>query len=127
MNLLKKKKSNGFSLIEVMIAILVFSVGLLGVAQIMIIVINSNVFARNLTTATALAQDRLENIYRLGYVNANTSTGTEEYGSIPNFTPYKRVTSVFFDSPDVGMKTATITVSWSGNKHSVTLSTIFVE
>ncbi len=110
-----------------MIAIVVFSVGLLGIAQSLVVVINTNLTARQITTATTLAQARMEDVHRMGYVDADTATGTEAYGSMSNFEAYKRVTAIAPDTPDAGMKTATITVSWKGDNRSFSLSTILTE
>ena len=53
----------GFTLTEVMISIVVFSVGLLGIAQSLVVVINTNLTARQITTATRpTARDRKSRI-----------------------------------------------------------------
>lgn len=117
----------GFTLTEVMIAIVVFSIGLLGIAQTLVVVIHTNLAARQITTATILAQATLEDIQRLGYVAADSAAATSDYGSIPNFEAYKRVTTISSNTPDIGMKTATITVSWKGDQRSLSLSTILTE
>jgi type IV pilus assembly protein PilV len=117
----------GFTLTEVMIAIVVFSVGLLGAAQVNIGVIHSNRFSKQLAVATTLAQDQIERIKRLGYASASTAAGTEAYGSIANHTAFRRVTTVSANTPATGMHTATVTVFWDSNARSVTLSTILGE
>lgn len=119
--------NRGFTLTEVMIAIVVFSIGLLGVAQTLVVVINTNLAARQITTATILAQATLEDIQRRGYVAADGAAATSNYGSMPNYEAYKRVTTISPDTPDVGMKTAIITVSWKGDQHSLSLRTILTE
>jgi prepilin-type N-terminal cleavage/methylation domain-containing protein len=119
--------NRGFTLTEVMIAIAVFSIGLLGIAQTLVVVINTNLTARQITTATILAQAALEDIHRLGYVAADNAVATSDYGSMPNYEAFKRVTAISPDTPDVGMKTATITVSWKGDQRSLSLSTILTE
>lgn len=119
--------NRGFTLTEVMIAIVVFSIGLLGIAQTLVVVINTNLAARQITTATILAQATLEDIHRLGYVAADSAAATSDYGSMPHYEAYKRVTTISPDTPGVGMKTATITVSWQGDRRSLSLSTILTE
>ncbi len=110
-----------------MIAIVVFSVGLLGIAQTLVVVINTNLSARQLTAATTLAQSGMEDVHRIGYVDADTAAGTDDYGSLVNFEAYKRITTIAADTPGTGMKTATITVSWKGDQRSLSLSTILTE
>ena len=57
----------GFTLIEVMIAMVVFSVGLLGVATMQINAIGGNSFASGLTEAATIAQDKMEELMALDY------------------------------------------------------------
>ena len=56
------KKSGGFTLIEVLITIVILSVGLLGMASLTTGIINGNAFSKNASTATTLAQDKMEEI-----------------------------------------------------------------
>jgi type IV pilus assembly protein PilV len=123
-NLQNKK---GFTLIEVLIATLVLAIGLLSLATLAGTVIRGNSFSNKMTTATTLAQDKMEEIKRLGYDNAGTAAGTENYGSIAGYSAYKRVTTVATGSPATGMKTVTVTVSWDADAHSVALKTILAE
>jgi len=69
-----KNNDNGFTLIEVLIAIVILSVGLLGMASLTVGIINGNRFSNDLTTATTLAQDKMEDIRRAGYANAVSET-----------------------------------------------------
>lgn len=125
--LLQHNNERGFTLTEVMIAIVVFSIALLGIAQTLVVVINTNSTARQITNATVLAQAAIEDIHRLGYIAADTAATTDAYGSMPNFEAYKRVTTISPNVPEVGMKTATITVSWKADQRSLSLSTILTE
>lgn len=118
-NLPSNKKSGGFTLIEVLIAIVILSVGLLGMAALTVGIINGNKFSNDLTTATTLAQDKMEDIRRLGYSGTPTSddTTTEDYGAITDYAAYKSVTvtDVYTAGtawPPDGMKTITVTVYW---------------
>lgn len=118
---------NGLTLIEILVAIVVFSMALLGVAQIMVSTISINIFSDKLTTSTILVQDKLEDIHRLGYVNADTAVGVENYNTISDFESYKRVTSVNNDVPATGMKTVEITVFWNNDVGSTSINTILSE
>ena len=57
----------GFTLIEVMIAMVVFAVGLLGVATMQINAIGGNSFASGLTEAATIGQDKMEELMALDY------------------------------------------------------------
>ncbi len=109
-----KTENKGFTLIEVLVAIVILSVGLLGMASLTVGIIKGNKFSNNLSTATTLAQDKMEDIRRLGYsgMPAATTTTTEDYNSITGYGTYKRVTVTTVDSPAVGMKTITVTAYW---------------
>jgi type IV pilus assembly protein PilV len=118
---------NGFTLIEVMIAVIIIAIGTLGAASLTVSVIHGNAFSKRITTATTLAQDRIEDIKRLAYKNANLLEGTENYGSILNYEGYKRVTSISNNSPILGMKTVNVKVYWKSDLHFVSMGTILAE
>jgi type IV pilus assembly protein PilV len=120
------RNERGFTLASVLIGMVVLSLGLLGAARLVVVVTNSNAFSKNLTTATTLAQDRIATVQRLGYANADTAAGTENYGAITNYGGYKRVTAVSPNTPAAGIKAVTVTVYWQSRAetHAATLSTL---
>ena len=125
------RRDSGFSLVETVVALLVLTVGLLGMATLAIYVMKGNKSSNQISTATALAQDKMEKLRGLGYegLPSSNSTVTENYGSIrinedeappPEFYPYKRVVVTKVDDPVQFMKTVTVAVSWVSDKeHSV--------
>jgi type IV pilus assembly protein PilV len=62
----------GFTLIEVLIALTILSVGLLGVALMQVTSISGTTFSREMNVATGLAQDMLEKIRTLTYTTTTT-------------------------------------------------------
>jgi len=64
---MKKSNQKGFSLIEILIAITVFAIGILAVGKMQIAAIKGNSFANDLTKATTLAQDRMEELIGFPY------------------------------------------------------------
>ena len=58
----EKGSQQGFSLVEVMVAILLLTVGLLALAKMQTSAVASNAFGYQLTQATFLAQDKLEEL-----------------------------------------------------------------
>ena len=64
---MKISDEKGFSLIEILIAITVFAIGILAVGKMQIAAIKGNSFANDLTKATTLAQDRMEKLIGLPY------------------------------------------------------------
>jgi type IV pilus assembly protein PilV len=118
---------NGFTLIEILIATVIITIASSGIATLTVGVIQGNSFSKHLTTATVLAQDRIEQVKMISYQNVGTMVGTENYGSIANYSGYKRITSVSNDTPTSNMKTVTVVVYGNAEKHLVNLSTILSE
>jgi type IV pilus assembly protein PilV len=121
------KRTEGFTLIEVMIGMVILTIISLGLASLTVSTIRGNAFSQRLTTATTLAQDRLEQIKRLGYGNAATAVGTEAYGTIASFTGFRRVTEVATNTPVTNVTTVTVTVYWASDARSVASKTLLAQ
>jgi type IV pilus assembly protein PilV len=113
--------NNGFTLIEVLVAMVILSIGLLGTAALITGIINSNKLSNRITTATVLAQDKMEEIKRIGY-----SSGNETRALLPPDNKYEREVVVDDNIPADNMKTVTVTVYWESSK-SVSLKTILAK
>jgi prepilin-type N-terminal cleavage/methylation domain-containing protein len=118
---------SGFTLFEILVAVAVLAVGTVGTTALTLTVVRGNAISNNITTATTLAQDKLEAIKRSGGFTAAVA-GTENYGTIANYSPFKRVTTVV-GNPALApvTRTVTVTVLWQGDKHSVALNTVFAQ
>ncbi len=121
-----RDNNSGFTLMEVLVAMVILTVGLLGTAALITGIINSNKLGNRISTATTCAQDMMEDIKGLGYSGMPTAntTSTEPYNSITNYSLYKRVTFTDVGNPAAGMKTVTVTVFWDSDAHWVELKTI---
>lgn len=73
-----KSNEKGFTLIEALIALAIFSIGILGVATMQITAMNSNAYARLQTEAAALAVNKMETLHRLAYTDDDLGNGTYE-------------------------------------------------
>jgi len=71
MNQLIPDNQNGFTLIEVLIAIVILSIGLLGIAQMQLTGIQGNESASDFSEATAFGQDKMEELINLPYTHAD--------------------------------------------------------
>ncbi len=127
MKTLRNKK--GFTLIEILVATTLLATALLGMAGLTAALMQGNNFSNRLTVASTLAQDRMEEMTKLGYGNTAVAdtTITENYNSIPNFPFFKRVTTTDVDNPAAGMKTVTVAVFWAADAHSVAPQTILTQ
>lgn len=112
-----------FTLIEIMIALVVLSVGLVALAGLQISAIKGNAFSKRMTTAVTIANARLEEIKNTAYANIQSESSAQVTASNMNFTRQVTVTN---DSPVLNTKTVNVTVTWKdGSKsHTVPISTI---
>ena len=68
----------GFTFIEVLIVVAIFSIGVLGVAVMQVTTIHTNTSARLSGEATALAANQLESLMTLDYGHADLNPGSHE-------------------------------------------------
>ena len=132
------RRDAGISLVELMVAMLLLGVALMGLAAAFVpgrVAIQSG---DQSTTATFLARRTLEDMrnhrYDMGTdeitvanFEASTAYGTGDLAGYPNF---RRTIAIVNDSPMVGTKTVTVTVIYktdSGTERPVTLSMIFAQ
>ena len=123
------KSQNGFTLLEVLVAIVILTIGLLGTAGLTTGVIRGNHYSKNITSATAAAQTQLESIKSSGYANATTTNFPGDTVTMGGMT-FTRTTTVTNSSPAANMKTVSVTVSWTESNNtsrSVNLQTILAE
>jgi type IV pilus assembly protein PilV len=113
----------GFTLIEIMIALVVMSIGLTALAAVQISAIRGNAFSKRMTTAVSIADETLEQIKSMPYVDIVSVSSTQTTQSDMNFTRQVTVTN---NIPLANTKTINVTVNWSeGSKsHSVPFTTI---
>ena len=112
----------GFSLIEVLIALVVFAVGMLSVGAMQIGSIKGNSFSQELTQATVLSQEKLEVLRRMDFEDSNLSSGHHEEGVLSG-SKFSRSYDVVSTSPT--LKAVTVTVRWTRDiDHRVSLSTL---
>ena len=121
--------NRGGSLLEVLIAMVLVSVVILGVAGFSSVSIKGAAFSQKMTVAVTLAQDKLEDVRRIGYRRSLTGvvTDNEPYGSITNAPLFERTVVTEPHTPASGLQTIMVKVSWDNNTHSTSFSTILAE
>lgn len=74
-----KKTGNhdGFTIIEVVIAMAIFAIGILAVASLQVATIKGNSSTRKMTDAVTLAENRLETMLNLPYAGITDGQATE--------------------------------------------------
>jgi type IV pilus assembly protein PilV len=126
----KAAKDKGFTLLEIIIAIGVLTVGLLAVASMQISAIRANSFAGDVTEAAMLAGDQLEKLMRLPYDDADLddtdddgAAGLDNTGSNADYPPeedlaiytvgiYTVCWNVAVDAATNNTKTISVIVTW---------------
>lgn len=122
------KEEKAFSLLEVMISLVILSVGLLATLSLTISAVRGNSFGKQMTVASTLAEDKLEELKKLPYSSATLNAGTtteSDLGPYGGTGPFQRVTVVTDDSPVADMKTIDVTINWTDQEsRSITISTL---
>jgi prepilin-type N-terminal cleavage/methylation domain-containing protein len=120
-------KSDGLTLIENLIAMAIFALGMLGIASLTLTITGGRTFSQRMTTATMLAQDKLEDVQKAVY----TAIASERETIVAaDNVPYERILEVSEGLPGADMKTVAIVVVWQARgarQHRVTLSTIIAD
>ncbi len=88
MALVEKKKpalmhtsEKGYSLLEILISVAIFSIGILGIAGLQVRATNTDTHSRLLTEAYTVATDQIEAIYLMPYSDANLTVGLHSIGN----------------------------------------------
>ncbi len=139
------RNNNAFTLIEIMAALAVVSIGMFAIMSTIFMIIKVNVQSKKVTTAVTLAENQIERIKDSGYYDVQTDLNLvldttyganaialdEGYGTIEDgtntanidYSGYRRLTVIFPDTPVPSMMTGSITVFWNTDNKSLSLVT----
>jgi type IV pilus assembly protein PilV len=116
----------GFTLVEVMVALGVLAFGILAIASMQTPSLGGTNTAREVTTATGIAMDRMETFASLSYGHSDLSDGSHgpAYDSTGRYTINWTVDQ---DAPIENTKTINVTVQWSEKGATKTSSLVFIK
>lgn len=126
MNAHMKRSEKGFSLVEVLVALSIFIIGLLAVAKVLDTSIQYTSSARLLTEATEIAQYQMEELMSAPYNDLDLDESLSPYG--PDSIGHYRVSWTVQDNvPLSAMKTIQLTVAWKDQGESKNLTVDFLK
>lgn len=113
---LPRTGSEGYSLVELMIVMVIITIGIVALAQVQVRSSHDVDSSGRFSTALAVAQDRLERARALGFDAAVSDSGAQDI--------YNWTTQVDSAGPD--LRSAVVLVSWDegGEPASVQLQTL---
>lgn len=114
---------------EAIIATALLAIVLLGFAGVATVAHRSSAVGQKMTTATALAQEKMEEVRLAGYhYHLVTSASViEPYGAIPHAPFHTRRTIIHPNRPIGGLQTIKVIVSWDDDAHNIELATVIAE
>lgn len=109
----KKNADHGFTVIEVLMAISIFAIGILGVAAMQMASVKGNASARGVTDIATWAADRVEKLMVLPYDDIGLTPGVYSIG-VGNLTMTTDGIDNDFDGLiDEGGETGPVTIAWT--------------
>jgi len=121
---LKLSGQKGFTLLEVLVAMIVLAIGLLGIAPMFVMSMRGNQFSREVSETAYLAQDRIEQLKNQSIISPIPFNETTTSGS------YTRTVNVSDQTVDgtipPGVYRINVTLNWTdkqGRSHSTSYLT----
>jgi len=119
----------GLTLLEVLVAMVVLSLGLLALTKMQIAAIQVNAVSGRLTQGTTIAQDKVEQLMALPYDDAKLDDQTP-VGEVTTYTETRpaqgyTITWTVDQDPAVGVKTINLKVTWSNRGTKKTFDLAF--
>jgi prepilin-type N-terminal cleavage/methylation domain-containing protein len=117
----KVRCAAGFSLLELVFAMVLLSIGLLGIAAVFPLGTRFVNQGKITSTAVALSSEKMEELQSLPSTSLSLQAGTYS----DEISPYRRSWTITDDQPMAGMKHFVVTTSWDTDKgtREVTLET----
>ena len=110
-------KNAGISLLEILVALTVFSIASVALTSGVVTSIRVNNTSEHLTQATILAQDKLEALLAAAPIFA-AGNDTPRSG-------FTRTWTITSDTPQAGVSQINVSVSWAdSSSHTITVTTV---
>lgn len=118
----KRRRNEGFTLIEVMVALVIFLIGFLGMAGLLVSVMGSNRDASNRTRADELLYEKVEEFQLTSFADIESGSDQDTVGNVV----FTREWVVSNNDPIPKVMTIDLTASWTerGDTLSVRQATI---
>jgi len=119
-------KSNGFTLVEVLVALIILSISLLALAGLMVTTTKNNSFGSNVTEAATFAQDKLEELRAMRWDDIPEGTSSDPVPKTGSTgINYTRIWKVKTDGV---LKTIAISINWQDRaNHSIKLTSVLTQ
>ena len=123
------KNQHALSLLEIMIAMAVVFLAMLGFAGFSVVAHTGMTVGEKMTRAVTLAQEKMEDVKREGVPSGLTSalSTTESYGSIAGAPHHQRMLTIAPNDPLLGLHTVIVNVQWDNGAHATSLKTYLTQ
>jgi prepilin-type N-terminal cleavage/methylation domain-containing protein len=104
--MMKLKKTNGFTLLEVMIGLIIFSVGMLLLGSMTVVALRGNTWSNKTTEVVQAMRDKIEDFRHA--TTTDMVSGTDVVNGLSR--------RWFFEDLSTNLKKVTVVVSWDDQK-----------
>ena len=116
------QSQRGVGMMEVLVGIILFSIGLSLVMRVLPSANYVTTRSRNITIATNLAQQKVEDLMSIPYSSADLNAGNHTDANNPIENTFSRSWTVVTDDPVAGMKRVGVTVSFETGSSDSTVT-----
>ncbi len=121
-------KRYGFTLVELLVALLVFSVGILGLAKMQTMTIQGNSYSNHFTQALNEANNQIERLSELPLTTAELSLGAHTTGINPVYQGVTYDVSWNVEAiPNSAARSVNVTISWQDKFSNPSIDVAFIK
>jgi prepilin-type N-terminal cleavage/methylation domain-containing protein len=126
---MKRTAKAGFTLVEVLVAMVIFAISTLATTNLMIGSMQHITSNRHGSEAVAIAQSELERVRRLPFADIVSDLAGRDVISTKSSATFHVTRTVQDNTPQTGLKEITVTVSWihKGETKSYETKTLYTQ